>query len=167
MKVDLYERWWLWAAGIMIAGFLAAITWAASLHAVHPPSHIETLDPLRVRIDSEFANPGVRTNEAGETEVIMVAEMFRFEPAVARVPAGAPVRLRLTSPDVLHGVQIVGTNVNVTVAPGYVSELLVRFPKAGEYLVLCNEYCGLSHHLMQGRLLVEDVVDDAAAEDVP
>ena len=58
------------------------------------------------------------------------------------------MRFRITSPDVLHGFQIVGTNVNLTVAPGYVSEATTTFREPGEYLVVCNEHCGLGHHNM-------------------
>jgi cytochrome c oxidase subunit 2 len=72
-----------------------------------------------------------------------------------RLPAGRPVRFRVTSPDVLHGFQIVGTNVNLTVAPGYVSEATATFNEPGEYLVVCNEYCGLGHHSMYGTIVVE------------
>ena len=57
---------------------------------------------------------------------------------------------------VAHDEILVGTNANVLVVPGYVSELVTLFPKAGEYLIVCNEYCGLSHHLMQATLIVEE-----------
>jgi len=49
----------------------------------------------------------------------------------------------------------VGTNVNLMVAPGYVSEGTTTFTEPGEYLVVCNEYCGLGHHNMYSRLVVE------------
>ena len=65
-------------------------------------------------------------------------------------------RFRITSPDVLHGFQIVGTNVNVTVAPGYVSEVTTTFARPGEYLVVCNEYCGLAHHNMAAVIRVTE-----------
>ena len=155
MKVDLYERAWIVVAGAMIACFLGALAYGASMHAVHPPSHIETIDPLRVRVDSEFAAPGVQRLDDGSYQVVLVAEMFRFAPSVIRVRAGVPVRFRMTSPDVLHGFQVVGTNANAMVAPGYVSDFTITFPRPGEYLILCNEYCGLSHHQMQGTLIVE------------
>jgi cytochrome c oxidase subunit 2 len=45
--------------------------------------------------------------------------------------------------------------VNLTVAPGYVSEATATFREPGEYLVVCNEYCGLGHHNMQGTIVVE------------
>jgi len=154
MKIDLYERAWIYVAVVMIGGFLGAIVYGATFHAIHPPSHVETIDPLRVRVDTEFANPGVFSGEDGSVTVVAVAEMFRFEPAVMRVPLGKPVRFRITSPDVVHGFQVVGTNANVMAIPGYVTELELTFPQPGEYLVVCNEYCGLSHHLMSATLIV-------------
>ena len=156
MKVDLYEKAWIAVALVMLIGFLGAMTYGALVHAVHPPSHMETIDPLKVRTDSEFAEPRVEIQSDGSALVILVAEMFRFEPGEIRVQAGKPVRFRMTSPDVLHGFQIVGTNANTMVVPGYVSDFTLTFERPGEYLVLCNEYCGLSHHFMQGRLIVEE-----------
>ena len=144
----------MWAASFMLVAFVVAIIVSATVSAVHPPSHIETIDPALVRTDSEFANPGIKEDDRGIT-VVVLAELYRFTPSFIRVPAGKPIRFRLTSPDVLHGFQVVGTNANVVVVPGYVSELVTSFPKAGEYLIVCNEYCGLSHHLMQAKLIVE------------
>ena len=156
MRVELYERAWLWISTAMIAGFLGAIVFGAISSAAHPPSHMETIDPLLVRTSSEFSRPGVVLREDGRVLVVAVAEIYRFVPSTIEVPAGRPVTFRITSPDVLHGFQVVGTNVNVTVAPGYVSETTVTFPRPGEHLVVCNEYCGLSHHLMSGRVVVYD-----------
>ena len=64
------------------------------------------------------------------------------------------VTFRLTSVDVIHGFQIVGTNANTMVVPGYVSEFTTVFDRPGEYLIVCNEYCGLSHHVMHATLIV-------------
>ena len=85
----------------------------------------------------------------------MRAEFYVFRPDGGARPGRRPVTFRITSPDVLHGFQIVGTNVNLTVSPGYVSQVTTTFDTPGEYLVVCNEYCGLAHHLMQGTIVVE------------
>ncbi len=156
MKVDLYERIWILASGLMIAAFLAAVLFSAGSHAVHPPSHIEVVDPAKVLSEGEFTRAGVTTREDGSILITGLARMFVFTPGVMRVPAGVPVTFRLTSPDVIHGFQIVGTNANTMVIPGYISQFTVQFDRPGEYLVLCNEYCGLSHHLMQAKLIVEE-----------
>jgi heme/copper-type cytochrome/quinol oxidase subunit 2 len=39
------------------------------------------------------------------------------------------------------------------VIPGYVSQFTTQF-EAGDYMVECNEYCGVGHHLMFGKLTV-------------
>lgn len=157
MHVDRFERYWMWAATGMLVLFIAAIVLAAVGGGAHPPSHVETIDPDRVRIEGEFVTPAPAVNADGSVTVPIRAEMYVFRPEVIRVPLGTPIRFRVTSPDVLHGFQIVGTNVNVTVSPGYVSEATATFRRAGEYLVVCNEYCGLAHHLMQGKVIVEAV----------
>lgn len=155
MDVDRFERIWMWAATGMLGLFTSAIVVTALGGSTHPPSHTETVDPETLTIGGEFSAPGVTRDTDGGIKVTMRAELYVFRPSVVRVPSGVPVLFRITSPDVLHGFQIVGTNVNVTVAPGYVSQTAVTFDTPGEYLVVCNEYCGLGHHLMQGTVIVE------------
>ena len=155
MQVERYERYWMWAATGMLALFTGAIVATALVGSAHPPSHIETVDPETLDVAGEFASPGVVNGPDGGVTVVMRAEFYVFRPTVVRIPAGRPVTFRITSADVLHGFQVVGTNVNLTVAPGYVSEVTTRFDTPGEYLVVCNEYCGLAHHLMQGSIVVE------------
>ncbi len=45
------------AATFMLVAFVIAIIVSATVSAVHPPSHIETIDPARVRTEAEFASP--------------------------------------------------------------------------------------------------------------
>src|SRR5579864_1385402 len=157
MKVELYERIWMVLAAVMIAGFLGVIVSASVAHAIHPPSHVETIDPEKVATDPDFSRPRVEVRPDGSALVVGTTEMFAFKPETVRVPRGRPVTFRLTSPDVIHGYQVVGTNANAMILPGYVTRFTVVFPRAGEYLVACNEYCGLAHHLMQGKVIVEEV----------
>jgi cytochrome c oxidase subunit 2 len=65
------------------------------------------------------------------------------------------VTFRVTSADVMHGFQVVGTNANVMAVPGYVTRFTVTFPRPGEYLIACHEYCGVLHHNMVGKLIVK------------
>jgi cytochrome c oxidase subunit 2 len=39
--------------------------------------------------------------------------------------------------------------------PGEITELDYRFEERGEHLLICHEYCGVGHHLMFGRVIVE------------
>ncbi len=157
MHVDLYEKMWMWGAAAIIALFVVSIGYTTFGQAITPPSHIETIDPESVRTDPEFGRPGVTMNDDGSATVVVQAFLFGFLPDELRVPRGRPVTFRLTSTDVIHGFQIVLSNANTMVVPGYVSQFTTIFDRAGEYLIVCNEYCGLGHHTMSARLIVEDV----------
>lgn len=155
MHVELYERIWMWAAAGLIAVSFGVVAYAAFAQGNQPPSHVETIDPTTVWTDERFAERGVVPNDEGGVTVTMIGMMFAFQPNELRVPAGRPVRFRITSADVVHGFQIVGTNGNTMVIPGYVSEFTTVFNTPGEYLIVCNEYCGLGHHAMSAKLIVE------------
>ena len=95
------------------------------------------------------------TSADGRIVAVVVASMFSFAPDPIVVPANQPVTFRITSSDVVHGFQVVGTNANAMAIPGYVSQFTMTFPRPGEYPITCNEYCGLLHHAMVGKLLVQ------------
>jgi cytochrome c oxidase subunit 2 len=155
MSVERYEKLWMWGAGLIIVLFLGAIVFTAAVAAVHPPSHVETVDPATLDTHPEFGKPGVTMQADGRVVVTGVAAMFSFSPDPIEVPANRPVTFRLTSPDVIHGFQVVGTNANTMVVPGYVSQFTITFSRPGEYVIACNEYCGVAHHAMVGKLIVK------------
>jgi cytochrome c oxidase subunit 2 len=39
--------------------------------------------------------------------------------------------------------------------PGQIARVTARFPQAGEYPFVCHEYCGIAHHIMAGKVIVE------------
>ena len=155
MHIELYERIWMWAAGVLIVAFLGAILLTTATQAVQPPSHVETVDPTTLATHPEFGAPAVATRADGSVVVTVVASMFEFDPDPIEVPAHTPVTFRLTSADVVHGFQIVGTNGNAMAVPGYVSQFTVTFDAPGEHTITCNEYCGLVHHAMVGKVIVK------------
>ncbi len=155
MNVPLYEKIWMWAAGGLVVAFIATVLITSIGGALQPPSHVETIDPAGVWQDPRFAQRGV-TVDGGRATVVAVGMMFAFNPGEIRVPAGRPVTFRMTSADVIHGFLIVGTNANTMLVPGYVSQFTTTFQQPGEYLIVCHEYCGLGHHLMAAKLIVEE-----------
>ena len=153
MNVDLYERIWMWGVGAMLAVFFGSTAAAAVMSQIHPPSHIETIDPRTARSDPRFKHQGVWVDASGRVHATVVGLMFTWMPTELILPADTPVTFHLTSPDVIHGFEIVRTNGQAMVVPGYVSQFTTQFA-AGEYLVACNEYCGVGHHTMASRLKV-------------
>lgn len=153
MKVDLYERLWMWGVGLMLVLFFASTAVAAFGRQIHPPSHVETIDPAKALADPRFRRQGVSVDAGGRVHATVVGMMFVWLPAELTLPSDTPVTFHLTSADVVHGYEIVRTNGQSMVIPGYVSQFTTQFP-AGEYLVACNEYCGVGHHTMATKLKV-------------
>jgi cytochrome c oxidase subunit 2 len=153
MKVDLYEKIWMWGVGVMLALFFTSTAIAALRDSIHPPSHVETIDPSRVMADARFRSPGVSVDGSGHVQARIIGMTFAWLPAELTVPAGTPVTIRVTSMDVTHGFEIVRTDGQTMVLPGYVSQFTTQFDE-GDYLITCNEYCGIGHHTMAAKLHV-------------
>ena len=77
MKVDLYEKIWMWGVGVMLALFFTSTAVAAFHDSMNPPSHVETIDPRHVMQDARFRAPGVSTDELDRFKRAMVQ---RLEP---------------------------------------------------------------------------------------
>jgi hypothetical protein len=52
MKVDLYEKIWMWGVVVMLALFFTSTAVAALHDSIDPPSHVETIDPRSVMSDA-------------------------------------------------------------------------------------------------------------------
>ena len=88
----------------------------------------------------------------------IVAKRFSFEPATVEVIEGDTVRLLVRSADGPHGVEIKAFKVKKAVprAKEGDSPVTIEFvaAAAGEYPILCSEYCGNGHKDMTGTLIV-------------
>lgn len=70
------------------------------------------------------------------------------------VPAGQPVKLRMTSADVIHSFYVPAFRVKQDVLPDRYSALWFEATKPGEYTVFCTEYCGTQHSGMLAKVIV-------------
>lgn len=73
---------------------------------------------------------------------------------VLHVPAHRPVRLLMTSRDVLHSFYIPAFRIKQDVLPGRYTEQWFEATLPGTYPIYCTEYCGLSHSTMIGEIVV-------------
>lgn len=64
------------------------------------------------------------------------------------VPLGQPVRIRLSSADVVHSFYVPRALFKRQAIPGRVTEFDLTFDKPGIYPGNCAQYCGLSHAQM-------------------
>lgn len=70
------------------------------------------------------------------------------------VPANTPVKLIMTSSDVLHSFYIPALRIKRDVIPNTYQFLFFVASTPGEYDIYCAEYCGLDHSKMLGKMIV-------------
>jgi cytochrome c oxidase subunit 2 len=68
------------------------------------------------------------------------------------IPVGTPVKVVLTSPDVIHSFWVPELNKKVDAVPGHPNSLYLFADKAGSYRGQCAEFCGLQHAKMAMRV---------------
>ncbi len=69
------------------------------------------------------------------------------------VPVGKPIKLIMTSQDVIHSFYIPAFRVKQDVLPGRYTQMWFEASKAGTYHLFCAEYCGTQHSGMVGRVI--------------
>jgi len=75
------------------------------------------------------------------------------------IPVNRPVKLIMTSQDVIHSFYIPAFRVKQDVLPGRYTTLWFEATKTGEYHLFCAEYCGTEHSLMGGTVYVMEQSD--------
>ncbi|MCE4957038.1 cytochrome c oxidase subunit II [Macrococcoides caseolyticum] len=153
------EKIWLGLGMGSLVLFLGII-FVSALHNGHEPiaSGREFVDPELIDKHEVFSKPGLHKVEGKDWdyELVFVVSAFNYNPGEVEIPKGAKVKIIATSRDVVHGFEIAQTNVNMMIEPGHISSFVKTFDKKGEYLLLCNEYCGTGHADMKSNIKVVD-----------
>jgi cytochrome c oxidase subunit 2 len=106
----------------------------------------------------------LRVAPLGSYEVRVTAQKWSWafdhpngasEANILRVPLGRPVKLTMSSNDVLHACFIPAFRVKQDIVPGRFSTIWFEANKAGEYDLFCAEYCGKDHSLMRAKVIVK------------
>lgn len=103
------------------------------------------------KVGEEKGIPVVEPPSGGD--IYLIARIWNWSP-ILKLKKGETYRLHLSSLDLQHGFSVYPINMNFMVLPGYVYVLTITPTEEGEYTVLCNEYCGVGHHLMVGKIIV-------------
>jgi cytochrome c oxidase subunit 2 len=158
MEIHRYEKLWFGASLVLIVAFIATIAYGAvgaGIEMINDDGG--TIDPENTQAHEHFNEPyngSVTHVEGDQYRASVQAFQFGFLPDPIEVPEGSTVTFYLTSLDVTHGFNLIGTNVNTMVIPGQVAEFTVEFDEPGEYGIICNEFCGAGHASMEGQLIV-------------
>jgi cytochrome c oxidase subunit 2 len=169
MHIHPLEKRWAIIAAAMALVMAGLVVYTAVVLSVHPPSNVEPIDSTRLHLTDEFAeeNLGVKTQKDGTVVARLVMARYSVHPQEITLPAGRPILVRVASADVLHGLHVAGTNIGTEVVPGYVSQVrtTIRFESVAEVgtrnpdgsvtvPLFCDEYCGMGHQSMFGRVRV-------------
>ncbi|MEO6067120.1 MAG: cytochrome C oxidase subunit II [Gemmatimonadota bacterium] len=151
-----------------------AFAWCMVLFAMMPLWHLKGgQNPSGIRRRTDPAAFYKRTSEfiaqykVGEdrgmpivepppgSDIYLAGMAFQWTP-ILRLREGAEYTLHISSLDVNHGFSLFPVNVNFQVVPGYDYGLRITPNRAGDYRIVCNEFCGIGHHTMVGRVIVLD-----------
>ena len=88
------------------------------------------------------------------SDVYMIARLWNFWPII-ELEKGKTYRLHLTSLDYNHGFSLQPANINIQMVPGFEHVVTVTPNQSGTYSVVCNEFCGIGHHKMVGRIYIK------------
>jgi cytochrome c oxidase subunit 2 len=126
--------------GSMLALFLFMFCWAAYLylHMMRPPD-----DAMEVYVVGKQWMWHVQHPVGGQREINEL-----------HVPVGKPVKLIMTSEDVIHSFFIPAFRVKQDVLPGRFTYLWFQPTKPGDYHLFCAQYCGTQHSRMGGWIHV-------------
>jgi cytochrome c oxidase subunit 2 len=68
---------------------------------------------------------------------------------------GKEYKIHLSSMDYNHGFSLQPVNINIQVIPGYEHVVKMTPTSSGTFAIVCNEFCGIGHHSMLGRIYVK------------
>lgn len=131
---------------VPFALFLGIFGWSLFLFArLHtPPADAQTVYVVGKQWMWKIQHPG------GQREINTL-----------HVPLGQPVRLTMTSQDVIHSFYVPAFRIKQDVLPGVYTREWFTATKLGRFPLFCTQYCGLDHSKMRGEVVVMRPADYA------
>ena len=173
--------WWKPAHGAERLWVAVAFGWCIVLFAMMPLWHLkgqQNPSGIRHRVDParyyQRVQEFIATYKVGEeagypivapppgSDVYLLGQMWNWTP-ILKLQKGVEYTLHLSALDVNHGFNLNPVNINFQVVPGYDYGLRVTPNEAGDFRIVCNEFCGIGHHTMLGRLIVTDPANPTAS----
>jgi cytochrome c oxidase subunit 2 len=110
-----------------------------------------------------FMNQTVVPDDAYEVNVTAQKWIWQFQyengaqsTGKLHVPADRPVKLIMSSKDVIHSFFVPDYRLKQDVVPGRYTEMWFNAPEPGESTIYCTEYCGDGHSDMLGEVIVHE-----------
>jgi cytochrome c oxidase subunit 2 len=148
--------WGVFMFCFMIAWhFIGQQNLSKEAYRVDPAAYVQKVEDFakKYQVSEEAGVPVVKPPPG--SDVYLVARTFEWWP-VLQLDKGQSYRIHLSSADVMHGFSLQPTNININIHPGYEHVISLTPTESGAFGILCNEFCGLGHHLMTGKIYVND-----------
>jgi cytochrome c oxidase subunit II len=144
---------WIYiGVGISTLVLLGSAVWTLlTLSAVAAPQNASGVD---VDVIAHQWWWEVRYTGAGPSQTVVTANEIH-------IPVGKPVRLKLTSDDVIHSFWVPRLAGKTDVIPGQTNYAWLQADRPGDYLGECGEYCGAQH----AHMALHVIADNPAAFD--
>ena len=146
---------WVWADFVTVpeeASEVEAVgqQWHWSFRFPGEDGKLGTVDSRFVSAENPF---GINPDDPDGQDDILVAS------PELHLPIGKPVKVLLRSKDVLHNFTVTEFRVKMDLVPGMITYLWFAPTRIGEYDLLCEEFCGVGHFAMRGRVIIEEESD--------
>lgn len=166
------EIWLTVVTTIGVAAMLAPGLWVWG-NFVTPPDDAVEVEVVGQQWHWTFRYPGA-DGKLGKTDVrkSTIDNPFGMDPEdpagqddilVANpelhLQLGQPVKLLFRSKDVLHDFAVAEFRVKMDLVPGMVTYAWLTPTRTGSFDVLCEEFCGIAHHAMRARVVVDTAED--------
>lgn len=167
------EKAWLGATVVTAVILFGWMVGWSHLGEQNPTGHTYRLSPDQYRAEvTAYKEAATKTDEglrpAGH-DVYLGALQWGWDGLPVVLEAGTTYQVHLGSYDVQHGFSVRDQDhlirqFNLQVLPGYEWVVPMTFEKPGTYRVVCNEFCGMGHRVMQNKFVV---VEEDANESNP
>ncbi|MEK6692049.1 MAG: cytochrome C oxidase subunit II [Nitrospirota bacterium] len=173
MSITSPEKYWWKPADLQEKVWITiAILWCLVLSVMMPLWHIigtqnPSLEPMKIRTDDYRAvsDAFIEKYKVGEesgipvveppanSDVYLRAQMWNWTP-ILKLKKGVNYKFHISSTDLMHGFSLMPIVMNFQIVPGHDNILNITPTEAGTFHILCNEFCGIGHHTMIGKIIV-------------
>ena len=111
------------------------------------------VDQYTVRTETNQNMPVVHPPPG--SDVYLIGRLWQWWPLL-ELEKGQTYRLHISSMDWQHGFSVQPVNINTQIVPGYEMVLTITPDTDGDQTIICNEYCGIGHHNMVGKIYITE-----------
>lgn len=173
MSIMSPEKYWWKPADLQEKIWISiALLWCLVLTIMMPLMHIigkqnPSLEPMKIRTEDYRAvsDAFIEKYKVGEeagipivappdgADVYLRAQMWNWTP-ILKLKKGVNYKFHISSVDLMHGFSLMPLVMNFQIVPGHDNILNITPTSPGTYHILCNEFCGIGHHTMIGKIIV-------------